>query len=258
LITSDDNIVALIDGDIVAYKAAAIADGHGPDELVTAIKRQVMEWTQAVNGDRPVVFVSEGRNFRYDVYEPYKSHRKGQKKPPGVDYAKEWMLDKYDQVLSDPDLEADDRMGLYATEETEEVRVIVSTDKDLRQIPAYVFNPDKSVYPDRYSPEEGMQMVFFQWVCGDPVDGYPGIPGMGVKKYQRWLQELGPTSLGVFDLFESKELTREYCISQLLCSTIKHNHLPEPLQVTTIADFPEEFSFQTTYGEPRFWAAIGG
>ena len=240
MITEDTNMVALIDGDIVAYYSAAIADGEGPDELVTAIKRTISKWTSAAFCSKAIVFMSEGKNFRHGVYKPYKQNRKGKQKPPGVEWAKEWMLARYDQALSDPSLEADDRMGLYATEkrdDTEEVRVIVSTDKDMLTVPAWVFNPNKSLFPTLTTPLEATLNRYGQWVCGDSVDGFPGIKGFGPAKWAKYLVDNPlPTFLDICDLFDEHEYDREFALSQYLCATIKHNGLPEGHNTLSVSD----------------------
>lgn len=239
LITKDTPMVALIDGDIIAYLAAALNDGDGPDDLIATIRRKVHDWTDAAHCSSCKVFMSEGRNFRHDVYEPYKQNRKGKPKPAGVDYAKEWMLDNYEQALSNSYLEADDRMGLYATEDqcdTEEVRVIVSTDKDMLTVPAWLYNPDKSLFPVKISPEYATMKRYEQWVTGDSTDGYPGIKGVGIKGWEKWVEEGDYDFEDIIDWYEDKGFDRDFALSQYLCCTIKHHGLPKGHNCTNIKD----------------------
>lgn len=189
------------------------------------------------------MFISEGRCFRHQVYEPYKQNRKGKPKPPGVDYAKEWMKDHYEQMCSDPELEADDRMGLYATEDrddTEEVRVIVSTDKDMLTVPAWLFNPNKSLFPTLVSEEYSTLKRYEQWVTGDSSDGYPGIFKVGIKAYEKYLSEHEHVSFqDIIDWYEEKGFDREFALGQYLCCTIKHHRLPKGHNCTNIKDLEE-------------------
>jgi len=265
LITEKNKIVALIDGDVIAYRAAAVCEESDPDDVIQCIRNFITKWAREIGADKSYIFMSEGENFRHTVYPEYKTNRIGKQVPRYAKAAKEWMLDEYEQVLSDPLLEADDRMSLYATETPAngEVRIIVTTDKDMRQVPAYVFNPDTSVHPDRYTDEECAQMLFYQWVVGDPVDGYKGIPGVGVEKYRKWLTGLLEdredglvSSKDVMELYASKDLDPEYCIQQLYCATIKHNRLPESLKSINHNDFDPEDVFSTTIGEARFWMGV--
>lgn len=265
MITEDDNIVALIDGDIVAYRAAAACDDGDPDEVVQCIRNFVMNWAREIGASKSFIFVSEGENFRHKVYRDYKQNRVGKPVPRFARAAKDWMLENYEQVLSNPDLEADDRLCLYATEDhgLDEVRVIVTTDKDMRQCPAYVYNPDYSVFPDRYTPEECMQMLFFQWACGDTVDGYTGIPNFGVEKYRKWvhktLEDSGLdtiSSTDIMGLYDSKGLDQDYCIQMLYCAAMKCHGLPESLMSLDHKDFDPEQVFYTTVGGNRFWRGV--
>lgn len=240
LITKDTELVALIDGDIIAYLAAALNEGDGPDDLISLVKHKIHEWTTDAHCSSCKVFMSEGRNFRHDVYEPYKQHRKDKPKPSGVDYAKEWMLDHYEQVCSNPELEADDRMGLYATEnrsDTEEVRVIVSTDKDMLTVPAWHYNPNKSLFPVQISEEYATLKRYEQWVTGDSSDGYPGIKGVGIKAWEKYLADDEQVVFNdIIEWYESKGFDREFALGQYLCCTIKHHRLPEGHNCTNIKD----------------------
>ncbi len=265
MITSDDKIVALIDGDIIAYLAAAVCDDGDQDEVIQAIRNFVTEWAQSVGATKTYVFVSEGENFRHKVYPDYKQNRVGKPVPRFARGAKDWMLENYEQILSNPDLEADDRLCLYATEDhgLDEVRVIVTTDKDMKQCPGYVYNPDYSVFPDRYTPEECMQMLFFQWACGDSVDGYKGIPNFGVEKYRKWVHKTMEdsgldtiSSRDVIALYDSKGQDPDYCIQMLYCAAMKNHGLPDHLNSLDHRDFDPDLEFYTTIGETRFWRGV--
>lgn len=265
MITEKDDIVALIDGDVIAYRAAAVCEEGDPDDVIQAIRNFVGQWARDIEATRSFVLVSEGENFRHDVYPDYKQNRVGKPTPKFAQAAKEWMRSNYHQVLSDPKLEADDRLSLYATEDhgRDEVRVIITTDKDMKQVPAYVYNPDYSVLIDRYTQDECMQMLFFQWACGDRVDGYNGINNFGVEKYRKWLRELledrGDTHISskdVIELYDNKGHDPDYCIQQLYCAAIKHHGLPECLKSMDHRDFDPEQEFYTPIGETRFWRGI--
>lgn len=265
MITDKDKIVALIDGDVIAYRAAAVCEEGDADEVIQTVKNFIRRWATDIDASKSIVFVSEGDNFRHDIYPEYKQNRIGKDKPRFASSTKEWMLDNYTQVLSDPRLEADDRLSMYATEDhgLDEVRVIITTDKDMRQVPAYVYNPDYSVLIDRYTLDECMQMLFYQWVCGDRVDGYYGIDNFGVEKYRKWvhrvLDERGDgriSSKDVLELYKDKGYDEKYCLQQLFCATIKHNKLPEVLKPLEINGFDQEQEFYTPIGETRFWRGV--
>ena len=244
MITHKDRVVALIDGDIIAVRAAAVNDGGDPDDIAGTIHHLVRDWTEKAHADTCKVFVSEGKCFRYDAYPDYKSNRKDKPKPAGTDWAKEYMLGQWKQEVSNPKYEADDRMGLYATEETDEVRIIVSTDKDMRQVPAWQMSPDHHRFPWKPTLPECNRMRAMQTLCGDSVDGYPGIKGFGPAAFEKVEFKYRTEEVFLeeewddwFDLIARQYYDRgmesvDY-LPQLHCATILH-HLLEPEYVPSI------------------------
>jgi 5'-3' exonuclease len=237
MITHKDRVVALIDGDIIAVRAAAVNDGGDPDDIAGTIHHLVRDWTEKAHADTCKVFVSEGKSFRYDAYPDYKSNRKDKPKPAGTDWAKEYMLDQWKQEVPNSKYEADDRMGLYATEETDEVRIIVSTDKDMRQVPAWQVSPDHHRFPWKPTLPECHRMRAMQTLCGDSVDGYPGIKGFGPAAFEKmvrnweenygWVNGWDEWSEIILAEYATKDLPSK---TQLHCATILHHQLePEYL-----------------------------
>ena len=254
MITHKDRVVGILDGDIIAVRAAAVNDGGDPDDIAGTIHHLVREWTEMAHADTCKVFITEGRCFRYDAYPDYKANRKNKPKPAGTDWAREYILDHWDQEVSNPKYEADDRMGLYATEETDEVRIIVSTDKDMRQIPAWQMSPDHHRFP--WKPDK----VFInawraeQILTGDTVDGYPGLklspqvkrfgPAMFQKAVDAYIDWDEANHLDYRwsgweefckEAYWDKDLTTEDYLSQLHCATILHHQL-EPEYIHSIQD----------------------
>jgi len=154
-------------------------------------------------------------------------------------------LPDYAKCLSVEELEADDRLGYYATEEQdEEVRVIVSIDKDMEQIPTWVMNPDKWRFPTLITPEQAFKKQMEQWLCGDSVDGYPGIKGFGPKKFEKHvvdhqimeMQYMWEIRERCLDMYLDADYTLTQAQQQLLCATIKHHLLPDYAKCITVKD----------------------
>ena len=57
-------------------------------------------------------------------------------------------------------------------------QIIVSPDKDMRQIPGKLYNMDEVI---DITPEDGMQWHYIQTLAGDSTDGYSGVPGVRHK-----------------------------------------------------------------------------
>ena len=80
---------------------------------------------------RLYLFFSDSTNFRKTIQPAYKGHR-NRKKPCGYKRVINQLKTEYEVIVM-PTLEADDALGIYATEHPG--NVICSPDKDMRQIP---------------------------------------------------------------------------------------------------------------------------
>ena len=106
-----------------------------------------------------------------------------------------------------PTLEADDSMGIYATKYPG--NVIVSPDKDMRQIPGTLFNMEESTL---ITYTEGAKWHLIQSAAGDNTDGYAGIPGVGVKRATKIFEENGWSWKTLVKAFAEKDLSEEIAL----------------------------------------------
>ena len=113
-------------------------------------------------------------------------------------------LSNHYEVIRMPELEADDAMGIYAT--ANPGNIIVSPDKDMRQIPGTVFNFDETLH---ITPEDGAKWHLIQTLAGDQTDGYSGVPGIGVKRAVALFAEEGYSWETVVKAFASKDLDED-------------------------------------------------
>jgi DNA polymerase-1 len=196
---------ALIDADIVAYRAAAVAqediEWNDGNEGLTVNKQQALdaadhilkEWTQGARCKKAVLCFTCAGNFRKEIYPEYKSNRKGE--PPELLGDVIQHLKDHHEWYGVPRLEADDVMGIYATSEFVKNAIIVSIDKDMKTLPAMLFNPDKDRAPRRNRLAQADLAWMTQTLTGDSGDGYKGIPGIGPKKAEKILAEAQSMSL---------------------------------------------------------------
>ncbi len=103
-----------------------------------------------------------------------------------------------------PTLEADDTMGIYATKYPG--NMIVSPDKDMKQIPGQLYNFDEVF---TVSKEDGAKWHLIQSLAGDQTDGYSGVPGIGVKRAEALFNEHGYSWKTVVKAFTDKDLTED-------------------------------------------------
>ena len=104
-------------------------------------------------------------------------------------------------------LEADDAMGIYATKFSG--NVIVSPDKDMRQIPGSLYNLTEHVTVNK---AEGAKWHLIQTLAGDQTDGYAGAPGIGVKRAEILFDKHGYSWETVVNVFKEKGLDEEIAL----------------------------------------------
>lgn len=187
--------VLLIDADIVAYTVAASHEdrtdwGEGVVTVETdfeaakqSVNEIVRDYMQTLEADAVIMCLSDDvNNFRKRVDPTYKTNRSGKPRPELLYSVKDWMTQEFPYDRR-PWLEADDVMGILATEPHDEIRIIVSEDKDMQTVPAPLYRPHKAILGvTTPTPEEAERFMFWQAICGDTVDGYAGAPGVGPKK----------------------------------------------------------------------------
>ena len=205
----------LIDADFIVYKCCAACEteiDYGEDvifvtsnfsDAYSAVKREI-DQIKAQFGTfwSPILFFSDSKNFRKKISPDYKGHR-NRKKPCGYKRVIRNLKIEYDVCIM-PELEADDAMGIYATQVTG--NIIVSPDKDMRQIPGKLYNLEDTT---TITPEEGAKWHLIQTLAGDQTDGYSGVPGIGVKRAETLFNKEGYSWATVVKAFEDKGLTEE-------------------------------------------------
>jgi DNA polymerase-1 len=243
--------IALIDSDIVAYKVAAssetkfdFAAGGGTTAKIVDRERAwkmcdelIAEYAEAVKADSVVVCLGDpDANWRKQLEPTYKLQRVKAEKPALLFVAKEYMFEEYRSYVR-PRLEADDVMGILATRPellgkgVSDV-VIVSEDKDMRTLPAKVYNPNKpSLGIIEPTPLEAKQFHMWQTICGDQTDNYPGAKGIGEKSVyaedvlvEDDLEELWDTVVLAFFAAGHGEKSEEAAIHQARLARILHCH----------------------------------
>jgi hypothetical protein len=178
-------------------------------ELVDSKMQHIMERT---GSDKYELYLTGSGNFRIAIatVAPYKGQRKGDK-PYHWDTVSKRLKEHWG-AIEYCGIEADDIMAIRATElakeyPSEDIFVVASRDKDLRQVPGLHFSwacgeqqPEKPVYKvddlgfvdyEVYvSPKgdksyklvgTGMRFFYGQILTGDSVDNIKGCPRVGPK-----------------------------------------------------------------------------
>lgn len=195
------NRTALLDGDIIAYQSAAWAAARSIDgvDLRDRVLEQAKQWIEGAFAGAALVCFSCDRadNFRRDYWPTYKAHRDDHVDPPQRGAAIAYLKEAYPFAVL-PRIEADDIMGILGSRpalKDGSIPVIVTVDKDLRQVPGWHYNPDKEDFPVRVTREEADFYFHQQWLTGDATDNFPGLWKWGPAKAQKWLAQAGEQGL---------------------------------------------------------------
>lgn len=197
--------VLLVDGDILAYQIATNNEietnwGDGlwtlhsdENSCIKQLDAVIDDLGSNLSADDYIVALTDKNNFRKDVLPTYKSNRKAKRKPIVLNAMRKHIMDKHNGVIW-KNLEADDVMGIMATEPSpEEERIIVSIDKDMRTIPALLSQDATTV---EQIPEKIANYNFMlQVLTGDKVDGYDGIEGVGIKTAEKLIKKYSNVTL---------------------------------------------------------------
>lgn len=196
----------LVDGDIIAFRAASgvqhvkIEDGIAQPVAFTyegeaRVDNLLFELMAGLNAAQVVICMTSPTNWRDGVCKTYKSNRDGLVRPLLLSYLRDYIRTEYGEragytVLEEPDLEADDLMGILGTDpeaNSKFTQVICTKDKDLLSIPGWHHRMDDKDYKGRLntfevSPWEATRWHLIQTLAGDRTDGFAGCPGIGVAR----------------------------------------------------------------------------
>ena len=180
---------ALIDADYLIYHAAW-ASRDMPQAGATQLRDQIgtLLETLAPNVEHASLYATSkeepptGFMPRLQIYAPIQVYKGNRKDDPAVAEAKHWLRESLmEWCISVPGFEADDLIH-SATQivEHQDSLLIVSTDKDLDQIPGWHYNPVKRV-EYHVTAEDARYNYWLRVLMGDTTDHIRGVPGCGPK-----------------------------------------------------------------------------
>lgn len=185
----------LVDGDIVAYRAAfSVGDLGYPweveakvDDLMDYIIGETLVFS---NGSDYTTYLTGKNNFRYDiaVTAEYKGNRKAASKPAMLPDARRYLVESYRGRIVNGQ-EADDAIAIEATKNDPETTVVASVDKDMLQIPCWHFNFVTGDWAFVDEPS-GRKSFYKQILTGDTADNIKGLFRVGPVKAEKILDGL--------------------------------------------------------------------
>lgn len=228
-------MIALIDGDIVAYRCAASCERTVDkvricvaDEATALLRTEQLMQTiiHSTQADKYRCFLSPHKNFRYAVYPKYKANRDDTIDPVHREACKQYLYEQWNAEVFDG-YEADDALAWSQTQaeyegegfNQHEGTVICSIDKDLKQVPGKYYNFVNETWTDT-NEVQGLSTFYQQVLIGDRTDNLFGIDGIGQKKAAKYLegcyeeQEMFDT---VYDMYQDKHQLAVNLMCMWLC-----------------------------------------
>ncbi|MEM4379977.1 MAG: hypothetical protein QXL01_04745 [Thermoplasmatales archaeon] len=196
-------MIALIDGDMVAHRCAASCHptkkkaaelGIPIEELknepeYVAIGRADELMYRILNScstSKYRVFISGSDNFRHRLCKDYKANRAHLPRPEHLDACRNFLVREWGAEIT-AGYEADDGIGIAAKENF----IIVSNDKDFRQIAGEHYNP----VTDEFETVGNNAAALAFWssvLMGDKSDNIRGIDRIGPVTARRILGDADP------------------------------------------------------------------
>lgn len=178
----------LIDADPLAYRAVFSANGDTIDGVVEKIDELFNKIIESVvykhgNNLKYQAYLTGANNFRKEITKEYKAQRP-KEKPVLLNFARDYILENYDCLLTDGE-EADDAIAIEATLRYPDA-IIVSLDKDFRQVPCDLYNPNKGTW-ERVDYWNGLRFFYTQMLVGDNADNIKGVWKVGPAKADKIL-----------------------------------------------------------------------
>ncbi len=177
--------VALIDGDIVAYRCAAANEKSDIGIAIWQVNQMLSRILSEVQATDYKIYLSGDNNFRYQIFPDYKANRRDQIRPKHLESLREYMVVSWDARICDG-FEADDQLGIESARSADKI-IICSIDKDLLQLRGTHYNFVKREIKE-IDDFGGAIQFYTQLLVGDPTDNIRGCPGIGKVKAERAFQ----------------------------------------------------------------------
>ena len=203
-------MIALIDGDIVAYRCAAAAENFDVSVGIDWASNLIKDIIDATEADQYKIFLSGGDQFRKKLDPQYKANRKDVVKPKWLADLQLFLVTDWHAETTDG-YEADDALGMLQTKYGRG-STICSLDKDLLQIPGHHYNFAKKLH-QTITWEQGIKFFYTQTLVGDTADNVVGVRGIGPVKANKILSACSPEEYYRVckELYDSEERYHTNC-----------------------------------------------
>ena len=241
----------LIDGDSLIYYEMGKPT---LEEALQGIDQRINQMLVECKATKYAGFLTSGKCFRYDVAKtkPYKGNRRHGNKPIIFPALKEYLRQEWN-FISVPELEADDLVSIYHDPMK---TVICSPDKDvLYQNKVHNYNYGKADFVT-VDENESTRFLWKQVLMGDSTDGIGGIPKVGPKTAEKWLEDVLPHEMPAFvlnkyiEIFGIQEGIYKFTETFKLIYILKSR---EEAVVAAGIELPDLETYDINQKEPDLW-----
>lgn len=180
----------LVDGDIIAYRAAFSTQDLLPKDATDKVEDlldYILEQTVLFpDPDDYQVYLTGSGNFRHDIAKShvYKGNRKEADKPIHLPHVRQYLINNHRAIVSNGE-EADDLIAIEATRLGPST-IVASIDKDMLQIPCRHYNFNKNLWTD-VGEWDGLKFFYKQILMGDAADNIIGLYKVGPVRADKML-----------------------------------------------------------------------
>lgn len=206
-------MILIIDGDFIPYRVGYSME-NSMDKSFECAKTKVqdllLQLTEAAGTNETISFLGGKNNFRYDLVQhlpdelktpQYKANRT-REKPLYYKEIKQHLINDYGFHLVNG-IESDDACAIALTQLGKN-GILLSTDKDVLQVPGYhiqvkpneiqhleVVNPGQVTLSENRKKVigSGDKLLWSQMLTGDGVDNFKGVPKCGPVKAVSLLED---------------------------------------------------------------------
>jgi 5'-3' exonuclease len=236
--------ILLIDGDMITHRCARSCEPTKEklereplDEGIFRANDLLYRIINTCATNEYRIFISGDRNFRKSLFPDYKANRAKLPRPAYLDPLRELLVREWQAEVCDG-YEADDGIGMAHDERS----IIVSNDKDFRQITGEIYNPIRDEFEvlDEY---ESALAFWSQMLKGDASDNVAGIAGLGEVKSKRALVGCSPEEMHakVYDIYgDSGRFLLNYRLLRILRSTEEYADIERELNEASVSEGKRE------------------
>lgn len=197
---------------------------------IETIKREF--YSKSTKVDDVVLCFTAKSNFRYDLYNAYKAHRKADKSSEvqtltdNVKSLKKLVYDRIKSIcLASNQVEADDLVISLSREKGYWVSAI---DKDvIQQSPTPVFNYGSKKWKWEHmglTDSEINRNILIQTIVGDSSDGFNFVNGYGKVKAEKFVDDLLDGNYTVDEYVDLFQSTEECLLANRLCNMYQYKN----------------------------------